>query len=233
MRYHATAQQIGDRSHQCDATATRFTPAGESVFVLLDGIGSSREVQHWSRCQAVRLAGMTTRLSWPQEALCRQRVDNERLYGKPETWGWDDPPSAVAVCALWADGQLEVTWCGDARAYLLTGGKLQLLTVDHNKRQEAIDAGYGPEFGNRNRVTSHLIDTDGPIGTVRLDVTAGRLLLASDGLYEPIEDGGLDLAADLALYDDPAQAAEHLVATAIAAGGNHKDNATCLVADLI
>ncbi|MEU8952498.1 hypothetical protein [Streptomyces sp. NPDC048489] len=35
---HASAQLIGDRSHQCDATAT-YTHNGARAFVLCDGIG--------------------------------------------------------------------------------------------------------------------------------------------------------------------------------------------------
>jgi serine/threonine protein phosphatase PrpC len=232
-RSFGTFQQIGTRSHQCDATAARFTSTGEQIFVLLDGIGSNDEVQRWTRRQAMRLAAGCARLSWPQEALRRQRVDNVHEYGEPSEWGWDEPPSAVAVAAQFADGQLEVTWCGDARAYLLVDGKLTRLTSDHNARQAAINEGREPHWSDRNFVHSHLVHTTGEIGSVQLDVKRGRLLLASDGLYEPIEDKGLDLAADLALFDDPRQAAEHLVLTAIAAGAERKDNATCLVADLV
>lgn len=233
MRRHATANEIGDRSHQCDATASRFTPHGESVHVLLDGIGDRSEVQRWTRRQAVRLAAMSTCLSWPTEALRRQRVDNEALHGKPATWGWDEPPSAVAVAAMWADGQLEVAWCGDARAYLLhPDGRLQRLTTDHNARQAAIDAGREPLKWDRNWVQSHLLSTDGRIGSVTMDVTAGRLLLASDGLYEPIEDAGRALAYPLARFADPQIAARHLVDLAMRLGDGRRDNATCLIADL-
>jgi serine/threonine protein phosphatase PrpC len=229
MRRHATAQHIGDRTDQCDSVATRFTPAGERVYVLLDGIGSSPEVQRWTRRQAVRLAAMTARLSWPTEALRRQRLDNE---AEADVWG--DGPSAVAVTAQFADGELEVAWCGDARAYLLhPGGRLVRLTTDHNMRQRGIDLGQGPDYGSRNLVLSEILTTDGPIGTMRLDVPdGGRLLLASDGLYEPVEDAGVDLGAVLALHADPKAAAALLVELAISLGDTCRDNATCLVADL-
>jgi hypothetical protein len=235
MRRHATAQLIGDRSHQCDATATRFTPYGECVYVLLDGIGSTGEVQRWTRRQAVRLAAVSTRLSTPTDALRRQRVGNEResWWGGADTWGYGEPPSAVAVAALWADKQLEIAWCGDARAYLLhPDGRLQRLTIDHNARQAALDAGREPLRWDRNLVLSHLLSTDGEVGSVILDVPAGRLLLASDGLYEPIEDAGRSLAYPLARFADPQVAARHLVDLAMRLGEGRRDNATCLVADL-
>ncbi|MFJ4584161.1 hypothetical protein [Streptomyces echinatus] len=53
---YATAQNIGGRITQCDATAVRIAPTGNRAFVLLDGIGSTKDVRNWTRRTAARLA---------------------------------------------------------------------------------------------------------------------------------------------------------------------------------
>lgn len=248
MRSYATAENIGSRSHQCDATATRRTADGGRAFVLSDGIGSGDDVRAWTRAITQRLAVLTARTLQPHEAI--EAVQHE-ITSEP---GWDHwihaVPGACAVIAVTGPDQLlRIGWIGDCRAYLLKNGHLSRLTTDHNRRALLEAAGqYAPAY-SRNHVVRCMghpvpdedddcpgLPRDGaelePEWTAVHDRTGGRLLLASDGLYEPIEDKAYDLAADLALYDNPADAAKHLVATAIALGGDHRDNATCLVADL-
>lgn len=232
MRTYATAQLVGTRPRQCDAWATRHTPAGARVYVLLDGIGSTVEVREWTRRQAVRVAAMTARLGWPADALTRLRqehaADRERLR-----YRWDEPDAVAVVAAFTPGGGLEVGWCGDARAYLLRpDGTLTRLTRDHNERQEYADRGLA--WGRANIITSSLASTDGEVGnTIVPTVPPGaRLLLATDGCYEPIEADGRDLAAELGEPSTPAECAQNLAALAIEVGGDYRDNASCLVADL-
>ncbi|MFF1918284.1 hypothetical protein ACFVYE_43565 [Streptomyces sp. NPDC058239] len=59
---------------------------------------------------------------------------------------------------------------------------------------------------------------------------AGRLGLASDGAYEPIEDNGAEFTTYL--HGTPREVAQDLTETAVAWGGTCPDNATVLVADL-
>ncbi|GAA3305971.1 hypothetical protein GCM10020219_001560 [Nonomuraea dietziae] len=142
---------------------------------------------------------------------------------------------AVAVVALIDGDVLQVAWCGDARAYLLSPGQpLRRLTKDHNQRQVALDHGREPASNARNVVTSYLgqlteypaIGTD----TLLLPGPNDRLLLASDGAYEPLEAAGLDLATYL---QGPAeQAATILTTAAIDHADSRADNASALVADL-
>ncbi|MFF1561819.1 SpoIIE family protein phosphatase [Streptomyces sp. NPDC058279] len=68
-----------------------------------------------------------------------------------------------------------------------------------------------------------------PIGSVTVP-NSGRLLMASDGAYEPLEDAQLTLADHL--EGSPQRAARTLVSTAIEHGGSRADNATVLLADL-
>ncbi|MET8030595.1 hypothetical protein [Streptomyces avermitilis] len=59
---------------------------------------------------------------------------------------------------------------------------------------------------------------------------ACRLLLASDGAYEPLEDSARNLANYL--DGNPKQAATDFTGAAIEHAGSYADNATVLVADL-
>jgi serine/threonine protein phosphatase PrpC len=234
MRTHATAQLIGDRSHQCDATAT-YTHNGVRAYVLLDGIGSTDEIRDWTRTAARRLA-RTVAVRGDAEAGLRAVYD--RYAAEPDR---QDPfnrlPSACAVVAVHATGKaLTVAWCGDVRAYVLTAdGALLRLTEDHNLRR------VWPPHGNRNRVTSWL---GSELSDERVKSEVGhpaiesavrhpvreRLLLASDGAYEPLEDGCRNLADYL--VGTPAEAARDFTESAIAHAGEYADNATVLIADL-
>ncbi|MEU2057140.1 PP2C family protein-serine/threonine phosphatase [Streptomyces bungoensis] len=252
MRTYATAQHIGGRTTQCDATAVRTTPDGARAFVLLDGIGSTQEVRDFTRRTATRLAQTAARRGDATTAL---RHHYERLAADPDR---QDPyqrrymPSAAAVVAVTAPGQpLTVAWCGDSRAYLLKRGITRRLTDDHNMRRVHPPTALHPEGGSRNIITSYLgaTDTDAEamnhyrhpaIESTTVKITDGcRLLLASDGAYEPHEDAGHDLYTEL---DDDllTRTVRNFVSLAIdtartklpADEHHYVDNATALLADL-
>ncbi|GAA3239601.1 mucin-2 [Streptomyces lavendulae] len=231
MRTHSTAQLIGGRSHQCDATAT-YTHENRRAYVLLDGIGSDEDIQSWTRTTARRLARAAAR-SGALEGL--QQIHAARAAEVAEAgWYGRDMPMAVAVVAVTEPGKpLHIAWCGDARAYLLParGSQVRCLTTDHNMRQMLIDMGVEPGPYSRNRVTSYLGDTSAtaPLGSVTTRAT-GRLILASDGAYEPLEDADVKLSDYLT--GRPHKAARTFVDAAIIHGGPRADNATALVADL-
>ncbi|MFE9812457.1 PP2C family protein-serine/threonine phosphatase [Streptomyces sp. NPDC005548] len=229
---HASAQLIGDRSHQCDATATH-THNGTRAYVLCDGIGSSDEVQAWTRAAARRIAGAAARSGDAEAGL---RAEYDRYAAETERKSpFADPPNACAAVAVTAPGKpLTVAWCGDVRAYTLTPGrKLQCLTADHNMRRV---------FNrSRNVVTSYLgaVESDderrqqydhAAIESATAPADASRLLLASDGAYEPLEDSCRDLTHYL--DGSPRRAADTFVTAAIDHASSHADNATVLVADL-
>ncbi|WP_329020351.1 PP2C family protein-serine/threonine phosphatase [Streptomyces sp. NBC_01601] len=235
MRPYATAQLIGTRGNQCDAAAV-FTNrrTGARAYVLLDGIGSTAEVREWTRAAARRLARTAARRG--AEPGLRAVYD---AYAA-ERGGYG--PKAVAVVAVTRPGEpVEVAWCGDARAYLVANGTARKVTDDHNLRRV-----FG---GRRNIVTSCLgsSKTDdevkyryGHAAIESVSHPAGnfRLLLASDGAYDPHEDARRDLANLLtgAPRDAARRFATDAVTQALAASSDpddqHADNATCLVADL-
>lgn len=244
MRTYATAQLIGDRTAQCDATAVYTSPDGARAYVLLDGIGSTDEVRAWTRNAARRLARAAARRGDAEAGL---RAVYARYAADPARQGpWAREPDACALVAVTAPGKpLTVAWCGDVRAYLLVGESVERLTEDHNLRRV-----YPPTDmhggGNRNIVTSCLgnSETDQEvkdryghpaIESVTRAVGKCRLLLASDGAYEPHEDAGHDLADFLTIGElsETAEAfVDTAVATARAVADPYADNATVLIADL-
>lgn len=238
MRTYATAQLIGDRTHQCDATATATAPNGARAYVLLDGIGSSDEVRDWTRQAARRLARST---AYHADAETGLRTQYDRYAANPDRQGpWGFGPKACAVVAVVSPRWLTVAWCGDVRAYLLVRGTVQRLTQDHNLRRvyPANDIHGG---GNRNIVTSCLgnDETDQDvkdryghpaIESVTRQLEDSRLLLASDGAYESLEDSLRNLADYL--DGDPREAARDFVTSAVEHASSHADNATVLIADL-
>ncbi|WP_406501579.1 mucin-2 [Streptomyces sp. NBC_01590] len=249
MRNYATAQETGLRDNQCDATAVYTAPTGARAYVLLDGIGSTDAVREWTRAAAARLARRAARRGDAETGL--RAVYDAYATEREDPFAQDYAPKAAAVVAVTAPGKpLPVAWCGDSRAYLLTDGTLRRLTNDHNLRRV-----YPPtdwhNGGNRNRITSclgsaytdkQLMNEVGHPAIETVTVPAGnfRLLLASDGAYEPHEDGGHDLAALAA--GDLREAARTLTRLAVARSiatsraldpaRPHADNATALLADL-
>jgi serine/threonine protein phosphatase PrpC len=230
---YATAQRIGTRSHQCDATATA-SYGGNRAFVLLDGIGSTAKVRAWTRDKARLLARIAAQTGRPAAALAAVRavVDHEGPEQRHDPDS-DDEPSAVAVVAAWLPGGvLLVAWTGDARAYW--NGKP--LTVDHNWAEIARAEGRKAPWWYRNLVASHLgrhpdDGTHGPLGEAEPVKGPGRLVLLSDGVYSPFEDHGWDLTG--ALRDGrPRETAARLVNRAVRSPDPRHDNATALVADL-
>jgi len=234
VRTYATAQLIGDRSHQCDATAVSTAPSGARAYALLDGIGSSDEIRDWTRTAARRLARTAARRGDAEAGL---RAVYNQYAAEPERQGpWADEPNACAVVAVHTPGKLTVAWCGDARAYVLTrSGVLHRLTEDHNMRRVI------PAWGSRNRVTSWL-GSELPDERVKKEIghpaietatrypVCERLLLASDGAYEPLEDSCRTLSDYL--IGAPGDAARDFVQAAVDHASVHADNATVLVADL-
>jgi serine/threonine protein phosphatase PrpC len=230
---HARAQLIGGRDRQCDATAVYTKHNKVRAYVLLDGIGDTTDVHLWTLLTARRLAYQAANDADAEAGLrtVHARIAEERA---PLGLAADFEPSAVAVVAVAIPGELlQVAWCGDARAYVLPeGGELRRLTTDHNKRQWLIDQDlpFGPY--DRNQVLSYLGDTaedaSQRIGTA-LGPASGRLLLASDGAYEPLEDSCMDLSAYL--VGSPRKAARDFTQAAIDRGSARPDNATALVVD--
>ncbi|MFE7933399.1 PP2C family serine/threonine-protein phosphatase [Streptomyces sp. NPDC057456] len=242
---HATAQQQGGRTAQCDATAVAAAPGGFVAFAVLDGIGSNPEVRAWTRRAAGRVARAALRDRSAEDGLRRVY---DRYAAVPEFTDDGDQIGAAALVLLLVPGQpLELAWCGDVRAYAIRDDEAEQLTRDHNLRRVRIDQGRPYGQYDRNRLTSCL-GSDQPGDEVRdmwnhpvieaatVPVEELRLVLATDGAYEPIEDVGGHLPDYLTGV--PAAAAEDFTEAAIVRARlvkepRHVDNSTVRVVDLV
>ncbi|EDY43964.1 MULTISPECIES: PP2C family protein-serine/threonine phosphatase [unclassified Streptomyces] len=251
MRTYATAQHIGLRGNQCDATAFRTDPvSGARAYVVLDGIGDRPHIRDWVRIAAARLARAAARRLNAEAGLraVYKAYAADPLRQDSHTRRYE--PSAAAIVAVHLPGKpLTIAWAGDCRAYAIQQGTARRLTQDHNLRRV-----YPPcsahNGGNRNIITSYLGDSSDDdsvrsayghpaIETATVPGPSGlRLLLASDGAYEPHEDSGHALPDFLT--GTPGEAARRFVNTAVETslktseddGRQYADNATVLVADL-
>ena len=257
MRPYATAQNIGTRDTQCDATAVHTAPSGARAYVLLDGIGSSRTIREWTIKAARRLARAASHRADAEAGLRHLYNVYAADPDRQDPYERRFMPSAAAVVAVVTPGRpLQVAWAGDCRAYLLVRGITRRLTDDHNARRVFPPTATCPEGGNRNLITSYLGSACGDdelreryghpaIEAVTVSLAGPcRLLLASDGAYEPSVDAGHDLYAELD-YDPLTQVARDFVHLAVETSlrttadpdadlpnAPRADNATVLLADL-
>ena len=129
--------------------------------------------------------------------------------------------ATTLTCLVARGGRYHYAHVGDTRLYRLRGESLDLLTHDHVwetpgmshvlKRALGLDTHVLPDFGEG-------------------DLAAGDVfLIVCDGVWEPL--GQIELHRLLKLHDDPARAAQAIIDTALAQGG--QDNATGLVARVL
>jgi protein phosphatase len=139
----------------------------------------------------------------------------------------------TAVVALQRANQCYVAALGDSRAYLIRGGQVEQLTVDHSVAQALVQSGVITPEEARNSPYQHVLHKFlGSAGMIEgaeirpFTPQAGdRLLLASDGLTNHID--AKDLCDGPRLFPNPQAWAEYLVDTALQRGS--RDNVTCVV----
>ena len=125
---------------------------------------------------------------------------------------------------------------GDSRTYVMRGGQLRRVTIDHSYVQELVSTGHITEYEarshpRRNIVTRALgIEPNVRVDTWVLPFVAGdRYVLCSDGLVDEVDD--LEIAELLLTNPGPQAAAEALVTAANGHGG--RDNVTVVVVDVL
>ena len=149
-------------------------------------------------------------------------------------------PGTTVVAALLVEEDGDPAWLlanlGDSRIYAVTGGRLRQVSTDHSVVQELVDSGEITAEEAQDHPERHVITR--ALGGPRLEpadyflVPAGdvqRLLLCTDGISGLVDDEQIE--AVLTRTTDPRDAADALVAAALAAGGD--DNATAVVVDVV
>ncbi len=142
--------------------------------------------------------------------------------------------TTLTLC-VWQSGQMRAVHVGDSRIYLLRGGKLTQLTVDHSEVQRMVNMGLITAEEARTHPRRHVINQylGMPSDEVRVEpsisapipvMEGDRFLLCSDGLTDMVDNPAIQTL--LAKGDAPIEAAQALMQQALANGG--RDNVTVM-----
>lgn len=148
--------------------------------------------------------------------------------------------ATTVVAAVCVGDQGAGMWCGDSRAYKVSGGRVRALTRDHSWREEATASGVMTREEAQRDPRSRMITRwlgppnreDPGIETFRFRLQPREsLVLCSDGLFADFPDQTareIELAQVIAEQGDkPRAAADQLVASALRKGGH--DNITVAI----
>jgi serine/threonine protein phosphatase PrpC len=159
---------------------------------------------------------------------------NRAILAEASAHPEDKGMGTTCTAAVFGLDHLSLAQVGDSRAYLLRGGRLELLTRDQTMASQLVDAGVlRPDQVDHFPYRHVLVQALGTAGRVQPVITdvplqeGDRVLLCSDGLHGPVSDDAI--ASILSASGDPAAAAQALIAAALASGG--PDNVTVVVAD--
>ncbi len=248
MKYRpGNAQDIGAREEQQDAFAfsdvddLAFVRHGGVLAVVADGMGGLADGGLASRAavKAFLDAYCAKRPETPiDDALDEALRQASAAVSAVIAAGGDRAAGSTLAAAVLHDDGLHWISVGDSRVYLLRGGQIAQVTVDHTYANE-LDArvrrgDLSPDAAQsdpeRDALVSYLgqspleaIDRSHAPMPLRPDDLA---IVCSDGLYRAVPEPAIAALAGSAR--DPQQVCEALVAAAVAARLPHQDNCTVL-----
>lgn len=222
--------------------------ASAPVFVVADGMGGHQGGEVASRIvieeftriavdgyDATRAAEAVNKVLAECQRRIREYADEHRAAGEPDWYS-----GTTVVAALLCEDHEGAKWLlvnlGDSRIYRLHDGALEQVSVDHSVVQELVDAGEIEPASAATHPDRHVITRalGGPeLGEPDFFLlplgSATRVALCSDGISGMIDDAEIRRILDE--VGDPRDAADRMVAAALAAGG--QDNATAVVVDVV
>ncbi len=205
------------------------------VFAVADGMGGHNAGDVASR---LAIESMRTRLAdrAPSIAVLQNAVQETNivlLQRSKEDAACHGMGTTLTLLTVQGEAVL-LAHVGDSRCYLYRGGSLAQRTQDHSVVGELMRMGVlTPEEARAHPYRSVITRSLGTAGHVEadlmeLDIQPGdRFLLCSDGLSSMISDEAI---AEHIAKSDLAEAADALLAAALAAGGY--DNITLLLLEL-
>jgi PPM family protein phosphatase len=238
----AAITDIGcEREINEDRYAVIDSPAGR-VWIVCDGMGGSLggELAAQLAIDAIRRALESRSFSSGEEALCFSIEEaNRTIVLRRQNPAFSGMGTTI-VAALIKGGQIVICHAGDSRAYLVRGGEIQQLTIDHTYVQDLVDRGAINAEEALSHPQSHVL-TRCLGAEPRLDLettnywvwdTASgeredRLVLCTDGLYSLVSDKEI---ADVITKCSPQESCVELVELSKARGGY--DNITLAVLPL-
>jgi protein phosphatase len=238
----ASACTIKGMRRQNNEDCYFVSPDGR-VALVADGVGGMTGGERASR-MAVDLLSQWLSRSLEEESAALSDSDlesrvkqefacvNQELLSAAETTLSFGKMGTTVVAACFVGQRVFISSLGDSRAYLVRGGQIERLTVDHSMAQALADAGVisASEVRTnrwRNRLLKFLgsneADNEPDVRIVNWK-PQDWLLLVSDGVTDVLDDKSL---RDIVLRgSNPERAANMLVEAALKNGAT--DDATCV-----
>jgi serine/threonine protein phosphatase PrpC len=210
----------------------------QSLFLVADGMGGQERGELASGMAAEIIPQMVhdhLAASEPAEQAVRKALAeaNQAIVDAGRSQPEGRRMGTTAVVALHCDKQVYVAGLGDSRAYLIRGGRVDQLTVDHSVAQALVASGALTPEEARHSPYQHVLHkflgcanmVEGAEVRPFVPKSGDRLLLGSDGLTNHVTEA--DLLAGPRQHPDPQDWADFLVRTALHRGS--RDNVTCVV----
>jgi protein phosphatase len=196
--------------------------------VALEVIGAHLASSQFAQVARGELSGLSEVRSQVEAAIAEANAALRRLRQERG----QDMLTTLTLAVLLARQAL-IAHVGDSRAYLLRGGELQQLTLDHTPAARLAAQGQPASGQTRGHGDLHRLDRAlGQADAVEADFSelalqpGDLLLLCSDGLHGQVSEG--QIRRVISETPDLHAACQALVAAANAAGG--KDNVTVILA---
>ncbi len=212
------------------------------IFGVADGMGGHQAGEVASAIAATtlreRLAGGANSVDVAVAAVVEANAAIfQGAHNNAEQRGMGTTLTAIVVLANpEAAPRFALVNVGDSRTYVMRGGRLRRVSIDHSYVQELVSTGHITEAEARNHprrniVTRALgIEPNVKVDTWVLPLVKGdRYVLCSDGLVDEVEDS--EITSVLEANPQPQAAADALVAVANSNGG--RDNVTVVVVDVL
>lgn len=195
----AAATHIGPvrSENQDDVAAVALATAGTAI-LLADGMGGQAGGGDAARAAiAAAASALAGGPASEEAAIAAVAAANAAVADLRDRLRGD--PGTTLTLALVSGAAAVVAHAGDSRAYLVRQGVARLLTSDHSwvgeqVRSGALEPGAERRHPRRNVITNAV--TGGAVvpEVLRHDLEAGDvLMLCSDGLWEPLDDGRIAL----------------------------------------
>jgi len=220
------------REENEDAWDTLELSGGRQALLLADGMGGhpgGGEAADAAVAAAAKTLGEASPTDDPKQTLANAVHAASRAVAAlaPQFHG---APGTTLVIAIVADGHATVANVGDSRAYLIAGSESGPITQDHSwvyeqMREGRLTADSIRRHPRRNVITRAVMGDPVEPDLFTVELTPGAvLMLASDGVWEPLEDPAI---AHILQGPGPMDVlVERLCRSALDAGGT--DNATAV-----
>jgi serine/threonine protein phosphatase Stp1 len=229
LRSSAASHPGARRARNEDALLSR---PDLGLWAVADGAGGHSNGETAARAVVEALATIPAALTAAEmliQVRLRLSAVHETLHEAASRLGEGAMMAATVVALIERDGHFACLWAGDSRAYLVRGGMVEQLTVDHSLVQDLVDRGsIDPADAEAHPDANVITRAIGATGVeLVLDKRMGevlegdRFMLCSDGLVKSLP------APDLRGLLSDGAAADALVAAALEQGAT--DNVTAVV----